>query len=428
MAHIAGHGRHKALELHLGEIGRGLVISAAHDVANALVNFGIKAVVEHAAHIRVQRFVVAVKHNFLYFLGKVFEGHGERKPVFFRQGAHHGGVHLTGVEAPAFDVHRAFGKRLVPLDELVEIGDHAEAQPETFRTRSVRRVKGEKARGQFFHGDVAVGAGIFCGIERVLLAVHAFRQAVGEFERGLQAVRQTARHALFDDQPVHDDRDGMLDVLVQISPFRAVVIANAVHFDTHITALSQAFEQLGKFAFPAAHDGRDYHYPAPLGQRRYLVGYLIDRLPDYFLAALGTMGNADTRIEQTQIVIYLRDRAHGRARIVRSRLLIYGYGGGKPLDIVHVGLVHLSQKLPRVRGKRFHISALTFRKKRVEGERRFSRTAQPREHDELVARNGHVDIFEIVHPCAFDDYLILHITFSSCSPTFSSRRRSPRGT
>ena len=104
----------------------------------------------------------------------------------------------------------------------------------------------------------------------------------------------------------------------------------------------------------------------------------------------------------------LRHRADGRARVFGGGLLLDGDGGRQPVDLIDVGLLHHLQKLARIGGERLHIAALAFGVDGVEGERRFARAGQPREHDELVARNGEVDVLEIMLARAADgDCLVL---------------------
>ena len=89
-----------------------------------------------------------------------------------------------------------------------------------------------------------------------------------------------------------------------------------------------------------------------------------------------------------------------------SRLLVDGDGGGKSFDALHVRLFHLSQELPRVGGQAFDVPPLSFRENGVERERRFAAARQTREHGERVAGNAHVDVFQVVFLCAFDDDFI----------------------
>jgi hypothetical protein len=65
--------------------------------------------------------------------------------------------------------------------------------------------------------------------------------------------------------------------------------------------------------------------------------------------------------------------------------------------------VDTPQKLPRIRRKTFYVTALPFGIDGVVCQRRFARTAQPRNHGKRVARNIDVDIFQVIDPGAFDN-------------------------
>ena len=80
----------------------------------------------------------------------------------------------------------------------------------------------------------------------------------------------------------------------------------------------------------------------------------------------------------------LRHRAHGGAGIFGGGLLVDGDGGGKAVDVVHVRLVHLPQKLPGIGGQGFHISPLSLGVDGVKGQRGFSRTGKPGEDHQTV--------------------------------------------
>ena len=69
---------------------------------------------------------------------------------------------------------------------------------------------------------------------------------------------------------------------------------------------------------------------------------------------------ADPGEEQAKVVVDLRHRADGRARIMTGCLLLDGNGRRKSLDQVDIGFVHPFQKLSGIGGKRFHVSALSF--------------------------------------------------------------------
>ena len=67
------------------------------------------------------------------------------------------------------------------------------------------------------------------------------------------------------------------------------------------------------------------------------------------------------------------------------------------MDLVDVGLVHALQKLPRVRGERFDVAALSLGVDRVECERRLARPAHAGDHGHLVDGHGKGDVLEIIN-------------------------------
>ena len=79
-----------------------------------------------------------------------------------------------------------------------------------------------------------------------------------------------------------------------------------------------------------------------------------------------------------------------------------GDGRGEAGDEIEVRLFQLAGELSRVRRHRVQKAALAFSKNDVEGESGFSRAAQPGDDDELVVRNGGVNVLEIVVTEAVD--------------------------
>ena len=75
--------------------------------------------------------------------------------------------------------------------------------------------------------------------------------------------------------------------------------------------------------------------------------------------------------------------------------------------MIDIGLLHLSQELARVRAQRLDVATLTFRIDGVERERRLAAPRQPGDHDELVARQGQVDVLEVVLARAANHDLIV---------------------
>ncbi len=121
------------------------------------------------------------------------------------------------------------------------------------------------------------------------------------------------------------------------------------------------------------------------------------------------MRNADGGIEHAQVVVNFRDGADRGTRAAVGGLLFDGNGRAEAIDGIHFGALHLIQELARVRRKRFHVAALALGIDGVECQRGFAGAAEPGDHREGVARDLHVDIFEVVlagavHGDAFEHF------------------------
>jgi hypothetical protein len=111
---------------------------------------------------------------------------------------------------------------------------------------------------------------------------------------------------------------------------------------------------------------------------------------------------ADARVQQAQVVVDFGDGADGRTRVVRSGFLLDRDGRRQAFDQVDIGLFHQLQELARVGRQRFHIAALAFGIQRVERQRGFAGAGQAGNHDQLVARQVEIDVFQVVRACAAD--------------------------
>ena len=199
----------------------------------------------------------------------------------------------------------------------------------------------------------------------------------------------------------------MLLVLLQLDLF-AQVIGDAVHPAAHIAGAACVLEDLGVLALLAPdHRGHDLD-PGGLGQLQHLVDDLVDGLLFDLLAAYRAVGGAHPGPEQAEIVIDLGDSAHGGPGILAGGLLVDGDGGGEAVDVVHVGLLHLPQEHPGIGGQGLHIPPLSLRVDGVEGQGGFAAPRQAGEHHQLVPRNGHIHIFQVVFPGSFYINMILH--------------------
>ena len=245
-------------------------------------------------------------------------------------------------------------------------------------------------------------AGVILGEGVIFSVLYAHDGNAAREGRGrLDGIGQTRADRFLNDEAIDDNFDGMLVVLRELDRL-GQIIKNAVAADTDKTAFPCVFKLFYVLALAPAHNrGKDLNFAA-FRQRQYLIDNLIDRLLTDFPAADGAMGDADSRIEQTQIVVNLRHRADGGAGILGGGFLIDRNGGGEALNVVEIRLLHLPEELTRIGGERLDIAPLAFRVDGVERKRGLSGAGQSREYDQLVARDVQINVFEVVLSRAFD--------------------------
>ena len=105
---------------------------------------------------------------------------------------------------------------------------------------------------------------------------------------------------------------------------------------------------------------------------------------------------ADGREQEVQVARNVGQRADRGTRIAGDRLLLDGDHRRQAVDVVHVRLFHLRDEALGVGRERLHVAPLAFRVDGVEGQRRLAGAGESGDHGELVARNLHRDVLEVV--------------------------------
>ncbi len=268
----------------------------------------------------------------------------------------------------------------------------------------------------------AIGASRRMGSVRDLRRIRELDDgdAIRQLKRRLEAVREPRSNIGPHHDAIHHHIDVVLDLLVERGHVGDLVEL-AVHLHALEAALLQIGELLAVFALAATDHRREQIKPRAFGQRQHAVHHLahglaLDRQPGRW-----RIGHADARPQEPHIIVNLGDGAHRGARVPARRLLLDGDGRRKPVDQVHIGLLHHLQKLPRIGRKALDIAALALGIDRVEGEARLARARQPCDDHELLARNVERNVLEIVLARAAhrDVCLCQNLT----RPTF--RRRVP---
>ena len=202
-------------------------------------------------------------------------------------------------------------------------------------------------------------------------------QPAGELERGLDRVGEPALGGLLDREPVDDDLDRVLLLLVELG--RLVErVGLAVDPGPGEALGLELPEQLDVLALAAADHRRQHLEAAALLEGEDPVDDLLRRLPLDRRAAGRAVRAAGAGVEQPEVVVDLGDGADRRARVLRGRLLVDRDRGREALDEVDVGLVHLAEELAGVRRQRLDVAALALGEDRVEGQRGLAGAGQAR--------------------------------------------------
>ena len=116
----------------------------------------------------------------------------------------------------------------------------------------------------------------------------------------------------------------------------------------------------------------------------------------------GAILGAELGVEEAEEVVNFGDGGDGGFSASARDALLDGYGRGEPVDVIDVRFFHLFDKLAGVSRHAVEEAALAFGKEDVEGEGRFSRTAQAGHDDKFVAGNFEGNIFQVVLPGSGD--------------------------
>ncbi len=285
------------------------------------------------------------------------------------------------------------------------------AETRTLGAGSDGIVEREHHRLELTDAYVMLGAGVILRKEHLLAAdnVHESK-SIGELEHGLETVRHAGFDAILDDDTVNDYLDVVLFVFVELY-FLGELVHDAVNAHADESRAACGIELLCVLTLSVADDRREELELCALRQSHYRINYLVDALLGYLAPADRTVGDTDTRVEKSEVVVYLGHCSDGRAWILGSRFLVDRDSGRESFDAVNIGFFHLSEEHSRIRGKALDVSALTVSVDSVERERGFSRAGKSRHDDELVTRYLEVDVFEVVGAGAFDYNFIYHSGF-----------------
>ena len=160
------------------------------------------------------------------------------------------------------------------------------------------------------------------------------------------------------DQTVYNDLYIMFDILIQTDLLRKLIHIS-INLHTDVTASLGLLQKLGMGSLTSSHNRSQQLELRSLRKRHNTVYHLVYCLLLNLSSAFGTMGDSHSGIQKSEIVINLRHSPHCGTGITVGRFLINGNGRGQTLDALHIRLLHLSQELPCIRRKGFHITSLS---------------------------------------------------------------------
>src|SRR6185436_19401323 len=224
--------------------------------------------------------------------------------------------------APRFDGAVA-DRQLGVGDDQVGVDLHAGAETVAVDAHAQRAVERERLRRQLGQPDAAVGTGARFAVgalARLALDRHDHRTAAG-LHRRLDRIGQARAIARVDADAIDHDLDGVLLLLVEggdvLQPLDQAVDAHARE-----ARLARLLEHLAELTLAVLGLARHQGGARLRRQRQQLIDDLGCRSRRHLAAAQVAALLARARVQHAQVIVDLRHRADGRARIRRRRLLL----------------------------------------------------------------------------------------------------------
>ena len=207
------------------------------------------------------------------------------------------------------------GERRIRHDEIgVDLLLRTEAG--AARARAVRRVEREDARLQLRQRHTVIGTREVLREEHRLAVDYVDRdEPFGERRSRLDRLREPRPQVRFHHEPVHDDLDRVLELLVEVGDALLEHDFLAVDLHAREAFAHDLVEQILVLTFAVAHDRRIDREARTLREPQHLIDDRVDRLPRDGLATDRAMRPSDPRVEQPEVVVDFRDRPDRRARV-----------------------------------------------------------------------------------------------------------------
>ena len=281
---------------------------------------------------------------------------GHRRKIHFR--------HRAGLRSiPAGNADGALPQGLAFVrNDQIRIHLCHRAQAGTGGASAERAVKGKHSGRQFLHADAAIRAGIVGAHHGLFAGIGILdgNNALRERQRRFQTVVDSPLGIFPYHNTIHHSVNGVFFRLCQLFMLFGQVYDFPVHHGPGKTVFAQVFQHLHMLALALSYHGGQQQNPLSLAHGQHIFHHLVNALLFDGLAAFRAVRLPDPRIQQAQIIMNFRHRAHRGARVSGGGFLVDGNGRRQPLDGFHIRLFHLPQKHARIRGQRFHIAPLPF--------------------------------------------------------------------
>ncbi len=150
----------------------------------------------------------------------------------------------------------------------------------------------------------------------------------------------------------------MLLILIQPDVIRQFP-NRAIDPGPEIAILADFFQHFLMLAFSPSNDRRQQSQSRSFSLCHERVHHLLHGLLGDWFAAVRAMWPTGPGIQQPKIIVYFCNRSHCGSRIATGRFLVNRYRRRQSLDIIHVRLIHLPEKLPGIGRQRLDIPALS---------------------------------------------------------------------
>ena len=170
-----------------------------------------------------------------------------------------------------------------------------------------------------------------------------------------------------------------------------------IHPHIQVAFLAHLLKQLFVMTFSIPHQRRQEVGFLSLIGIQYQLKHLLFGVFHHLLTTQVGIGISRSCVEQTQKIIDLRSRAHGRTRILIGRLLLNGDDRAQSRDLIHVRALHVTQEVTGIGREGFHITTLSLREEGIKRQRRFTTSAHTGDDRQLATWNLYINILQIVY-------------------------------